>query len=87
MFDLKLTPAELSDLIKEMDENTFARFLYCQHMSSTFMAVHKLEHTIIIAMLTCDRIKTCKSPAGDVADAGQLLLNKLDELQSSTLGN
>jgi hypothetical protein len=86
MLKLDVTRAALAKLIAKMDEPSFARFLYCQHMSATFIAVHQLEHMIISAMLMCDSVQVGKLLREDVA-TWQKMLRKKDDLQRSTLGN
>ena len=55
MFKPHITKTQLSAIIAEMPDIDFARFLYCQHMASTHLAVGQFEHMLISAMWMCDR--------------------------------
>lgn len=68
-----------------MSELDFARFIYCQHMSSTFMAVNKFEDMVINAMLMCNRIQTKKVLRSGIK-AWERMLERREHLQQSTLG-
>ena len=80
------TPGKIATHIENMDEISFARFLYCQQMSSVFMAVHLLEHAIIDAMMMCDEIRV-KEILREDAEVWQKYLEKRKNLEASTLGS
>jgi hypothetical protein len=75
MFPLNIARDQLAQHILNMTEVDFARFMYCQHMASTFISVNKLEHMIISAMVMCNRIKV-KEVLRDDIQTWERLLNK-----------
>ena len=73
-------------LISGMSDEDFARFLYCQEISATFLAAQTFERSVVHAMLACDRV-TLKNKFGkDVLEAWDKLIFKKKELDKSTLG-
>ena len=64
----------------------FARFLYCQHIASTHLAVGQFEDMLISAMLMCDRVKLEKALGADMK-RWQKMLMKHRLLKDSTVGS
>lgn len=73
-------------LISGMSEPDFARFLYCQKISATFLAAQAFERSVVHAMLDCDRV-TLKNKFGKYfLEAWDKIIFKKNELDKSTLG-
>jgi hypothetical protein len=85
MFDPRVTKHEVIELLESMNEEDFARFLYCQHMAATFLAVSKFEDSLVRAMQLCDRVKIKNALRDDLSLWDQALL-KQEILRGSTLG-
>ncbi|MBL0931146.1 MAG: hypothetical protein IBJ15_13640 [Alphaproteobacteria bacterium] len=68
-----------------MSDLDFARFLYCQEMAGTYLAVGQFEDMLIDAMHMCDRVKL-KKILGEDTDRWAQSLAKKAQLQGSTLG-
>ena len=86
VFNPHINQAQLSALIAEMPDIDFARFLYCQHIASTHLAVSQFEDMLISAMLMCDRIKLEKALGADMQQ-WQRMLKKHKVLKDSTAGS
>jgi hypothetical protein len=86
VFKPQISQAQLSALIAEMPDIDFARFLYCQHIASTHLAVAQFEHMLISAMLMCDGIKLQKALGADL-QRWQKMLTKHRLLKDSTVGS
>ena len=86
MFELDINQSQLSALIAEMPDIDFARFLYCQHIASTHLAVGQFEDMLISAMLMCDRVKLEKALGADM-QRWQQMLTKHQLLKDSTVGS
>lgn len=86
MFTPDLTKAQLKEVIDDMTDLDFARFLYCQEIAGTFLAVSKFEDMLIWAMQMCDRLKLEKALGADT-DRWTQSLAKQSLLQRSTLGS
>lgn len=86
MFGPNLTKAQLHNMIDEMSDLDFARFVYCQEMGGTYMAIGLFEDMLISAMHMCDRVKL-KKVLGDETDRWAQSLAKKAQLQGSTLGS
>ncbi|WP_292052279.1 hypothetical protein, partial [Martelella sp.] len=67
-------------------DEDFARFLYCQEMAGTYMAIGQFESTLISAMQMCDRIEL-KKALGPDQEAWERILQKTTLLENSTLGS
>jgi hypothetical protein len=85
MFDPKISKEQLSQIIGEMSDVDFSRFLYCQHMASTYLAIGQFEEMLLSAMLTCDRVRIAKTLGRDMKRWEELLAKKT-ALQNSTIG-
>lgn len=86
MFIPNLTKAQLRDIIEGMSELDVTRFLYCQEMAGTYMAVGRFEDMLINAMHMCDRVRLEKALGADSNRWAQSLA-KRTLLQGSTLGS
>lgn len=86
MFRPHINQAQLSELIAGMSDIDFARFLYCQHIASTYLAVGQFENMLISAMLMCDQIKLEKVLGADT-QRWQNILTKHKLLKDSTVGS
>lgn len=86
MFKPRITKAQLSKLVAEMSDAEFARFLYCQHIASTHLAVGQFENMLIAAMLMCDRVRVEEALGPDI-QRWQQMLAKRRLLQESTIGS
>ncbi|MEQ8395613.1 hypothetical protein [Thalassobaculum sp.] len=86
MFRPDLTKAQLRDLIDGMSELDVARFLYCQEMAGTYLAVGRFEDMLISAIHMCDRVRLEKALGADSERWVQSLAKKA-LLQGSTLGS
>ena len=86
MFRPDLTKAQLRDIVDGMSELDVARYLYCQEMAGTYLAVGKFEDMLISAMHMCDRVKLLRALGSD-EDRWQRSLAKQALLQGSTLGS
>jgi hypothetical protein len=86
MLKAGINKAELQAMIAAMSDLDFARFVYCQEMAGTYMAVGHFESMLISAMLTCDRVKLKKALGLDM-EAWEHLLAKKALLEGSTLGS
>jgi hypothetical protein len=86
MFRPNLSKAQLREIIDGMSDVDVARFLYCQEMAGTYLAVGKFEDMLISAMLMCDRVKL-KKVLGTDTDRWAQSLAKKALLQGSTLGS
>lgn len=62
------------------------RIHYCYQIGSTFVSLALMEDAIFSAMSICDRIKVAKLLGPDVS-SWNLMIDKTNKLQSSTLGN
>jgi hypothetical protein len=85
MFRPGLTKSELRDIVDEMSELDVARFLYCQEMAGTYLAVGQFEDMLISAMHMCDRVKL-ELRLGSEFGRWDRALAKRSLLQNSTLG-
>ncbi|HEX8900342.1 hypothetical protein [Vitreimonas sp.] len=85
MFHPNISKEQVRALIGAMSDSDFARFLYCQHMAATFMAVAKFENMVVSAILICDDMKVGKTDRA--ADAGSELIRRHNALNASTLGS
>jgi hypothetical protein len=86
VFKPHINQAQMSALIAEMPDIDFARFLYCQHIASTHLAVGQFEDMLISAMLMCDRVKLEKALGPDM-QRWQQMLKKHRLLKDSTVGS
>lgn len=86
MFGPNLTKLQLHSIVDGMSDLDFARFVYCQEMAGTYMAVGLFEDMLISAMHMCDRVKL-KKVLGDDTDRWAQSLAKKTQLQGSTLGS
>ena len=86
MLGPNLTKVQLHSIIDEMSDLDFARFVYCQEMAGTYMAVGLFEDMLISAMHMCDRVKLKKVLSDDTDWWVQSLAKKI-QLQDSTLGS
>lgn len=73
-------------LIETMSSLDIARFLYCQEMAGTYLAVGKFESMLISAMHMCDRVKL-KNALGPDQSAWARSITKKAQLEGSTLGS
>jgi hypothetical protein len=81
-----MTKDQLLGIIQGMSEDDIARFLYCQEMAGTYLAVGQFEDMLISAMQMCDRLKV-HDRLGEDADRWERFLAKRELLQDSTLGS
>lgn len=86
MFKSTVNRAEFLALMGSMSNLDFARFLYCQEMAGTYLAVGKFENMLISAMHLCDRVKLQKALGPDM-DAWARSVTKKAQLEGSTLGS
>ena len=86
MFRATIGRDELLALIETMSSLDFARFLYCQEMAGTYLAVGKFESMLISAMHMCDRVKL-KTALGPDQGAWARSITKKAQLEGSTLGS
>lgn len=86
MRKLLANQVEMSSHIAEMSDTEFARFLYCQHIASTHLAVAQFENMLISAMLTCDKVKLENALGADMKPLAKLLA-KHGILRDSTWGS
>lgn len=86
MFKASISREQLQTLIGTMSNLDLARFLYCQEMAGTYIAVGKFESMLISAMHMCDRVKLQKALGAD-KDNWQKSLEKRAVLEGSTLGS
>ena len=86
MFRPDLSKEQLLEIVGAMSEDDVARFLYCQEMAGTYLAVGKFEDMLISAMQMCDRLKVQHRLGAD-ADRWDQFLAKRAILQGSTLGS
>ncbi|TAV81567.1 hypothetical protein [Rhizobium leguminosarum] len=86
MFRPNLTREQHISLLKDMSDEEFAQFRYCQEMAGTYVAVGKFETMLISAMQMCDGIKL-KTTLGHDAERWQQFLAKREVLHGSTLGS
>jgi hypothetical protein len=86
MFHPEITKRQLGARIEVMTDIDFARFLYCQQIASTHLAVGLFEHMLIAAMSMCDRVKVNQALGVDMK-RWQQALKKREVLQGSTLGS
>ena len=85
MFHPLITKEQLRDVIDGMSELDVARFLYCQEMAGTYIAVGKFENMLIAAMHMCDRVNL-KKGLGEDRNRWESSLEKQALLEGSTLG-
>ena len=86
VFSPDITKTQFRDTVDHMSENDFARFLYCQQIAETYLAVSKFEEMLIMAMWMCDRVRLKKKLGPDMA-RWQQALDKQTQLQASTVGS
>lgn len=86
MFRPDLSKEQLLEIVGDMSEDDVARFLYCQEMAGTYLAVGKFEDMLISAMQMCDRLKVQHRLGAD-ADRWERFVAKRAMLQGSTLGS
>lgn len=86
MFDPKITQSDLSALISAMSADDFSRFLYCQHIASTHLAIGQFEDMLISAMLMCDRVRLEKTLGADIS-GWERIARKQKILHESTVGS
>jgi hypothetical protein len=86
VFRPNITKDELRVIVDAMSDNDFARFLYCQHMAATYIAVGQFEHMLISAMHMCEQVKIERA-LGEDAERWKRSLRKRELLQGSTLGS
>lgn len=86
MFNPKITKRQITKLIDCMSDIDFARFLYCQHIAATHLAVGQFEDMLISAMFMCDRVKI-KTALGQDMEKWEQTLAKRALLQDSTVGS
>lgn len=86
MFKATLNKAQLQTIIGSMSDVDVARFLYCQEMAGTYIAVGKFENMLISAMHMCDRVKL-QNVLGEDQDRWTRSLAKRALLEGSTLGS
>ncbi len=86
MFGPNLTKDQLRNIVDGMSDLDFARFVYCQEMAGTYMAVGLFEDMLISAMHMCDRVKL-KKALGHGTNRWAQSLAKKAQLQGSTLGS
>lgn len=86
MFKATLKKHQLHTIIGLMSDIEVARFLYCQEIAGTYIAIGKFENMLISAMHMCDRIKLQKALGGD-QDQWNRSLAKKALLEGSTLGS
>lgn len=86
MFNPSLTKAQVAEIITAMDDLDFDRFLYCQHIAGTHLAVGLFENMLMTAMLTCNRVPLEKALGSDMP-RWQQLVAKRNILQGSTIGS
>lgn len=86
MFKATISRDELQRLIGAMSNLDLARFLYCQEMAGTYLAVGKFENMLISAMHMCDRVKLQKALGPD-QDAWARSVARKAQLEGSTLGS
>lgn len=80
-----LTAHGFRKIVAEEDDLNAERIHYCYQIGSTFVHLSLMEDAIINAMSICDRIKVSKLLGAD--STAWELIQKRDQLQSSTLGN
>lgn len=85
MFKATLGKDQLQAIIGSMSDEDVARFLYCQEMAGTYIAVGKFENMLISAMHMCDRVRLQKA-LGEDQDRWTSSLAKKALLEGSTLG-
>ena len=86
MFKPSVGKEELKAIIEQMSECDVSRFLYCQEMAGTYLAVGKFENTLISAMHMCDRVKLEES-LGQDQRAWERSMEKKAQLEGSTIGS
>jgi hypothetical protein len=86
MFAPHINQKQLSVLVAKMTDVDLARFLYCQHIASTFLAVGQFENMLVSAMLMCDQVKLDKTLGADIK-RWQRLLTKRSLLLDSIVGS
>jgi len=86
MFKASISREQLQTLIGGMSDLDLARFLYCQEMAGTYIAVGMFESMLISAMHMCDRVRLQKVLGVD-KDNWQRSLEKRAVLEGSTLGS
>lgn len=86
MFRASIGRVELQTIINEMSDLDVARFLYCQEMAGTYLAVGRFETMLITAMQMCDRVRLQKVLGPDHHSWARWL-DKQAKLQGSTLGS
>ncbi|MER8502779.1 MULTISPECIES: hypothetical protein [unclassified Mesorhizobium] len=72
-------------IVAQEEDINAERIHYCYQIGSTFVHLSLMEDAIINAMSICGRIKVSKLLGAD--SAAWELIQKRDQLQSSTLGN
>jgi len=86
MFKATLNKHQLRTIIGAMSDVDVARFLYCQEIAGTYIAVGKFESTLIAAMHMCDRVRLREALGHDKAWWARSLKKKA-LLEGSTLGS
>ena len=86
MFKATLNKDQLQIIIGSMSNVDVARFLYCQEIAGTYIAVGKFENMLISAMHMCDRVKIQKV-LGQDEDRWTRSFAKKALLEGSTLGS
>lgn len=86
MFEATINREKLQAIIGAMSDGDVARFLYCQEIAGTYIAVGKFENVLVSAMHMCDRVKVQKM-LGQDEDWWTRSLQKKALLQGSTLGS
>lgn len=86
MFEATINREKLQAIIGAMSDADVARFLYCQEIAGTYLAVGKFEDMLVSAMHMCDRVKVQKKLGRD-EDRWTRSLQKRALLRGSTLGS
>ena len=86
MFSPRITKEQLTQDIDEMSELDLARFIYCQHMAATHLAVGLFEHMLTTSMLMCDGVKVERALGTDTPKWQQTIRKQI-VLQGSTIGS
>ena len=77
---------EFAEFIEGLADVQFARLVYCECISTTFIKVHLFEHAITNAMLLCDQVAV-SSVLGKDAKTWERVQARYRNLQASTLGS
>lgn len=86
MFRASIGTDNLRAILDEASDLDVARFLYCQEMAGTYLAVGRFETSLILTMQMYDRVKLRKALGAD-HDAVVRLFDEQTRLQGSTLGS